>query len=256
MERWEELYSNGAISISQYAEWLIREGKLPSDLNSKSQEAAEAVMKYREQNRIKLSTSSYDIMGNSLENKLIEVQAFFNKIKPIIIGKPIKQILCDNFYLREEDYKKNFIEYQKELNQHRQERIKQRFSNNPNTVYAEILHGGLIILKIGEQQLEFELWASWNFDIKLNSFLVRECFDVKDKTVEEVYKASGYLDVSSLYGNNLIEQKIIDVQFITNDNDIVEFVFKLENGNELHLYENTDEPVAELYLNENNKDIF
>ena len=248
MERWEELYSNGAISISQYAEWLIREGKLPSDLNHKSQEAIEAVMNYREENRVKLSTSSYDIMGNSLENKLIEAQAFFNKIKPLIIGKPIKQIQCDNFYLREKDYNKDFTEYQKELNKQRQESIAQRSPDNSNTIYTEILHGGLIILKIGEQQLEFELWASWNFDIKLNSFLVRECFDVKDKTVEEVYKASGYLDVSCLYGNNLIEQKITDVQFITDGNNIVEFVLKLENGNELHLYENADEPVAELYL--------
>ena len=118
------------------------------------------------------------------------------------------------------------------------------------------MHGGLIILKIGEQQLEFELWAPWNFEIKLNSFLVKEYFGVEDKTVEEVQNASGYLDISSLYGNNLIEQKITDVQFITDGNDIVEFVFKLENGNELHLYENADEPVAELYLNENNKDIF
>ena len=248
MKRWEELYSNGAISISQYAEWLIREGKLPSDLNPNSQEAVEAVMNYREENRVKLSTSSYDIMGNSLENQLIEAQAFFNKIKPLIIGKPIKQILCDNFYLREKDYNKDFSEYQKELNNQRHERIAQRSPDNPNTIYTEILHGGLIILKIGEQQLEFELWASWNFDIKLNSFLVRECFDVKDKTVEEVYKASGYLDVSCLYGNNLIEEKITDVQFITDGNDIVEFVLKLENGNELHLYENADEPVAELYL--------
>ena len=68
------------------------------------------------------------------------------------------------------------------------------------------------------------------------------------KTVEEVQNASGYLDISSLYGNNLIEQKITDVQFITDGNDIVEFVFKLENGNELHLYENADEPVVELYF--------
>ena len=80
MERWEELYSNGAISISQYAEWLIREGKLPSDLNPKTQEAVEAVMKYREQNRIKLSTNSYDVIGNNLENQVIEAQVFFNKI--------------------------------------------------------------------------------------------------------------------------------------------------------------------------------
>lgn len=243
IKRWEELYSNGALSIRQYAEWLIREGQLPCDLDCNSAEAAEAVMKYREENRAKDATQSFDCSGEPLENQVIEAQAFFNRIRPLIISKPIKQIICSGFYLNKENYDNDFVEYQKEVN----ERIKQ-YSQNQNTITTVMGFGDKIILEIGEQQLEFELWAPWSFEIKLNSFLMRETFNVEGKTVGEVAKASRYLDISCLYGSELIGQRITDVRFITSEYAIVEFVFVLSNGNELHLYEDTDEPVAELYI--------
>lgn len=243
MERWEELYSNGALSIRQYAEWLIREGKLPKNLNYCSKEATEAVMKYREKNRIKDTTQCFDYLGEPLDNQLIEAQAFFNRISSLIIGKPIKQIICKHFDLRKEDCDKDFMEYWKEINEKRRQ-----WGRPQNTIATVMWFGDNIILEVGEQQIEFNLWAPWSFEIKLNSFLMRETFNVEGKTVKEVAENPDYKDISCLYGNELIGQRITNIRFITDENDIVEFVLELSNGNELHLYEDTDEPTAELYI--------
>lgn len=244
VERYDELFSNGKISITQYAEWLIREGKLPENSDYSSKEVLNAAKDYFEKNRVKLSAQSYDVYGIPLNKPDIESEAFFNKIKPLIIGKPVNRILSKFFSSEKENYKKQFTVYIDELNN-----LKKYGSlKKQNTIITAMYFGSPIILEIVGHLLEFKLWAPWRFEIKLNSFLLKESFDVKGKTVREVAEASGYKDISCLYGNALIGQKITNITFVKDEADIVEFVFELSNGNELHLYEDLDEPIAELYI--------
>ena len=232
IERLEQLYSDGKISMHKYAERLIREGRLPPTLNPWSKKAVEELMKYREKHAPRDSATCFDVYGEDLQSSLIEAQAFFNRIRPLIIDKPIKRIVSQLPEYKEEYNDILFTDYKK---------IKENITETVMAMGAEIL------LEIGEHYLEFKLWAPNRFELKLNPPLSKNWIDATGKTIAEINKAYN-VDISCLYQTVLIGKAIKDIKFIADEEDVEKFVFILSNGNELHLYESIDEPIVELHV--------
>lgn len=202
-----------------------------------------------------ISKNSYDV-----EDPIKEALNYVNFVKPYILGQKIAKVF--NYAFVRQDVTKRqksmtYIDIEKKLNTNPKVIMnKIDWEWHIETINGEDITKPSMIIQIGAYQLEFALWAPWEYKLSFNTEDLRMAADASVLSFEECLLSDKYNDVSKLFGKHVIGQKVQDFIIETNEDDfadnekgsVMSFQLILENGNIIKLYEDVDYPRMEVFL--------
>jgi len=156
------------------------------------------------------------------------------QLKPLLVGHKLDKIL--NTWLA--DY---------------------RFPAQPDqtlqqSVINDIEWEGPFVFVINGQHVFMDFGAPGRYQIGINSENIAEIATVTSMNISELeqYGHNGkFVDISSLYGNDIIGQNVQDLHTIVDDrhNRLSAVIIELKNGVSLVVSEETDDPMLRVYQN-------
>ncbi len=180
---------------------------------------------YRDINELSATGNSYPAEGAIF---------LLRQLKPLLVGYKLDKIL--NTWLA--DY---------------------RFSAQPNQILQQnvandIEWEGPFVFVINGQYLFIDFWAPKRYQIGINSENITEIANVASMSISDLekYRYDGkFVDISSLYGNDVIGQIVQDFHTIVDDkyNSLSAVIIELKNGVSLVVSEEIDDPMLRVYQN-------
>ncbi len=186
--------------------------------------------------RIKTSIYSESTENNDI-NELKEAQNFMEAVKPYLLGRELKAILITAFGLSVRT--KTLLRLS-------------TLSNYVKTQKGKVSWGGNIVFLIGDEQLEMDLWAPWQYKLGLNTLLIDEI--VNNPSVRAPIDYDGYgkklFNISEAYGNDIIGHKVVDIAAIGDDSDEEDaaceaVIIELDNHQKIKIFEDCDDVYIE-----------
>ena len=186
--------------------------------------------------RIRTSIYSESTKNNGVD-ELKEARSFMETVKPYLLGKELKAILITNFGLSFGT--KNLFRMS-------------TLSNYIKMQKGKVSWGGNIVFLIGDEQLEMDLWAPWQYKLGLNTLLIDEI--VNNPSVRAPADNNDYrkkmFNVSEAYGNDIIGHKVVDVAAVGHDDDGEDaaceaVVIELDNHQKIKIFEDCDDVYIE-----------
>lgn len=164
------------------------------------------------------------------KNQLNEAIEFIEIIKPFILGKELKEIFVSKFAYGTDTKRLPIIP------------IDHYIKRNKHAVAWE----DYIVLIIGEEQLELNLWAPWQYKLGLNTLQIDEIKRRPSTHLIPVcssnFDTRTLYDISEAYKENLIGNKVAHIFIESNFGDACEAVIiELDNGKSVKIYEDCDE---------------
>lgn len=205
----------------------------------------------KKQDKMKIETKyTWKDVDSGSHFPVYEAKHFVERIRPYLIEKPINRILIHSFYHCCGGY--NTTETLPEW-------VKRHGS----------MHGleeeNPLILLIGNEQLEVTLTQPSRYFLGFNTIQLQKIIDASKVSLRSIFKAFNvnsptYYDISSVYANNLIGQKIKDIKLTTEfydekclpeDEYFEDISILLENGKILKILNEVDSATIRIESNEN-----
>lgn len=156
-------------------------------------------------------------------------------VKPFIIGKELKEILVSGYAYGTETKNLPIIP------------IDHYLKKKKNSIAWQ----GYIVFIIGEEQLEMNLWAPWQYKLGLNTLHVdtisrrpsSHLIPITDSALRSVC----LYDISDAYKEEYIGRKITNISAFGEDDKACEvIVIELENQKQIKICESCDEVYIEV----------
>lgn len=107
-----------------------------------------------------------------------------------------------------------------------------------------------IVFLIGDEQLEIELWAPWQFKLGLNTILIDKIVENPNVRAPINYRNElerVLFNISDAYGDDIIGHKVVNIIPIAGDGgeDCAAFMIELDNHQQIKVFENCDDVYIE-----------
>ena len=185
----------------------------------------------------------YNIMF--LPYPIDEVKRFFDAVKPLLVGQKLDEVLVYGYCSGDvSDQSFSFDEYD----------------------LTSCEWEGPFVFVINKQCLEVDIMANNHYGIALNYTEIKKVVNTKNKPKKDVVdlwcEGGPYLDISHIFFDNVLKQKIVDIELTPGNEEVIiekekyqyleNIIIKFENGYSLLIEEGLDNPVIHIIRNKEN----
>jgi len=170
-----------------------------------------------------------------------EAKRFIKEVKPYIIGKPLLKVWVSHFYFGGDDATATETYPEYEL------RKQKEYHSNYNNVEWE----GPLILLIGKNQLEIDLWQPDRYQLSFNAIELKNVLDTRNIPLkryrDDFANKERFLDISCLYDSEIRGKNVTDIGLVCGQYEDGEEYFEkieleLENRTRLIIEDAIDSP--------------
>lgn len=183
---------------------------------------------------VKVKTSIFTCSENiPEEQELNELNEFIKTVKPLIVGNELREILVSQYVAGTKKAELPIISVSDYIRKYK----------NP------IAWEGFIVLVIGEEQLEINLWAPWQYRLSLNTLwdnVIKRQPDMHSIPIGGGVFSKMLYDISEGYADDFIGKKIKNIAIRSEEENVFGSIsIELESGKSIKIYEHDDEEFIE-----------